>query len=37
MNTEAIIATTFAQGSGISWWQSLGGLVAVLALLGVFL
>lgn len=31
------LATAFAEGSGFSWWQSLGGLLAVLALLVVFL
>lgn len=39
--TAPHLATAFASGpgmgSGFSWWQSLGGLIAVLALLVVFL
>lgn len=37
MMPASFLATAFAQGTAINWWQSLGGLVAVLALLVLFL
>jgi len=37
MSPTPFLATAFSEGASVSWWQSLGGLVAVLALLVVFL
>jgi len=37
MGPMPFLATAFSEGASVSWWQSLGGLMAVLALLVVFL
>lgn len=37
MNPTPFLAVAFSEGASVSWWQSLGGLVAVLGLLMVFL
>ena len=37
MGPTPFLATAFSEGASVSWWQSLGGLMAVLALLVVFL